>query len=183
MAGDHDPYEAERERLRVQALQRIRQYPDPVLRLRAREVSTFDPDLARLAKEMIELMRDAQGVGLAANQVGVLQRIFVMEVEEGAPVVVVNPKLVLHGELEVADEGCLSLQHVHVPVERTISIRLEGQDERGNPFELELEGLGARAAQHELDHLDGTLILDRTTPEARREALSTLRPKLAPSPL
>jgi peptide deformylase len=181
MAGDHDPYEAERERVRVQALQRIRQYPDPVLRLVAREVTTFDPDLARLAKEMIDLMHEAQGVGLAANQVGVLQRLFVIEVDEGEPIVVVNPKVVPHDELEVADEGCLSLQHVHVPVERSLAVRLEAQDERGNRFELELEGLGARAAQHELDHLDGTLILDRTTPEARREALSTLRPKLAPS--
>ena len=181
MAAEHDPYEAERERLRLQALGRIRQYPDPVLRMVAREVSVFDPDLARLAHEMIELMRDAQGVGLAANQVGVLQRMFVIEIDDDPPVVAVNPRVVPLPELEVADEGCLSLQHVHVPVERHLAVRLEAQDERGNPFQLELDGLAARAAQHELDHLDGTLILDKTTPEARREALAALRPKLVTS--
>src|SRR3954451_1168584 len=104
MAAEHDSYEAERERLRVQALRRIRQYPDPVLRMVAREVTVFDPDLARQAKEMIELMREAQGVGLAANQVGVLQRIFVIEIEDDPPVVVVNPRIVEAHGTEVADE-------------------------------------------------------------------------------
>jgi peptide deformylase len=182
MAAEHDPYEAERERLRVQALRRIRQYPDPVLRMVAREVTTFDQDLSRLAHEMIELMRDAQGIGLAANQVGVLQRIFVLEIEDEVQLVAVNPTITPLPELEVSDEGCLSLQHVHVPVERHLALRLDAQDERGNPFQLELEGLAARAVQHELDHLDGTLILDRTTQEARREALATLRPKLVGDP-
>src|SRR3954454_12423658 len=181
MAAEHDSYEAERERLRVQALRRIRQYPDPVLRMVAREVTVFDPDLARLAHEMVELMREAQGIGLAANQIGVLQRVFVMEVEHGAPTVAVNPRLTTLPEVEVAEEGCLSLQQVHVPVERHLALRLDAQDERGNPFQLELDGLAARAVQHEGDHLDGTLILDRTTPEARREALATLRPKLVTS--
>jgi peptide deformylase len=181
MAAEHDPYEAERERLRGQALRRIRQYPDPVLRMVAREVTVFDPDLARLAHEMIELMRDAQGIGLAGNQVGVLQRIFVMEIDDGEPIVAVNPRLTPLPETEVSDEGCLSLQHVHVPVERNVALRLDAQDERGNPFHLELDGLAARAVQHEVDHLDGTLILDRTTQEAKRDALATLRPKLVAS--
>src|SRR5436305_13095450 len=178
MAAEHDSYEAERERLRIQALRRIRQYPDPVLRMVAREVTVFDPDLARLAHEMIELMREAQGIGLAANQVGVLQRLFVIEIEEGQPIVAVNPKLTTLPELEVSDEGCLSLQQVHVAVERHLALRLDAQDERGNPFQLELAGLAARAVQHETDHLDGTLSLDRTTQEARREALATLRPRV-----
>jgi peptide deformylase len=173
-----DPYEAERERVRQQALRRVRQYPDPVLRMVAREVTAFDGDLARLAHEMLELMHEAQGIGLAANQVGVLQRVFVFEVEDGEPTVAVNPKVTPLPDTDVSDEGCLSLQHVHVPVERPVAVRLEAQDERGNPFQLDLEGLAARCVQHELDHLDGTLILDRTTPEARREALATLRPKL-----
>src|SRR5258707_2592540 len=123
MAAEHDPYEAERERLRVQALRRIRQYPDPVLRMVAREVTTFDPDLARLAHEMIELMREAQGIGLAANQVGVLQRVFVMEIDDEAPVVAVNPRIVPLPETEVAGEGCLSLHQVHVPVQRHLAVR------------------------------------------------------------
>jgi peptide deformylase len=178
MAAEHDSYEAERERLRVQALRRIRQYPDPVLRMVAREVTVFDTDLARLAHEMVELMREAQGVGLAANQIGVLQRIFVMEIEHGVPTVAVNPKLTPLPEVQVSEEGCLSLQQVHVPVDRHLALRLDAHDERGNPFQLELEGLAARVVQHEVDHLDGTLILDRTTPEARREALASLRPKL-----
>src|SRR5690349_7601869 len=124
MAAETDPFEAERERVRQQALGRVRQYPDPVLRMRAREVETFDPDLQRLAHEMLELMRDAQGIGLAANQIGILQRIFVMEVED-EPVVAVNPKVTTLPETDVSDEGCLSLQHVHVPVERPTTIRLE----------------------------------------------------------
>src|SRR3954451_2139205 len=181
MAAEHDSYEAERERLRVQALRRIRQYPDPVLRMVAREVTVFDPDLARLAHEMIELMRDAQGIGLAANQVGVLQRLFVMSIDDADPIVAVNPRLTPLPETEVSEEGCLSLHHVHVPVERHVALRLDAQDERGNPFRLELDGLAARAVQHETDHLDGTLILDRTTPDARRDALATLRPKLVTS--
>jgi peptide deformylase len=179
MASETDPYEAERERVRQQALARVRQYPDPVLRMRAREVTSFDPDLQRLAHEMVELMHEAQGIGLAANQIGVLQRIFVMQVDhDGEPTVAVNPRVATLPETEVSAEGCLSLAQVHVPVERATAVRLEAQDERGNPFALELEGLAARCVQHELDHLDGTLILDRTTPEARREALATLRPKL-----
>jgi peptide deformylase len=180
-----DPEQEARRRL---ALAQIRQYPDPVLRMRAREVDSFDDDLLRLVERMRALMHDAAGVGLAATQVGVLRRVFLFQLsaddedEEAPPetVVVVNPTLVERGdETEVEDEGCLSLQGVLVPVERHTRVTLEGADERGTPVRYELENLSARVVQHEVDHLDGTLILDRTTPEARREALGTLRPRPA----
>jgi peptide deformylase len=180
-----DPEQEARRRL---ALAQIRQYPDPVLRMRAREVGQFDDDLARLVERMRALVRDAAGVGLAATQVGVLRRVFVFQLsgddeDEEAPsetVVVVNPTIVERSEeTEVEDEGCLSLQGVLVPVERHTRVTLEGADEGGAPVRYELENLSARVAQHEVDHLDGTLILDRTTPEARREALGTLRPRPA----
>jgi peptide deformylase len=171
-----DAEQAARRRL---ALAQIRQYPDPVLRMEARPVEEFDDDLVRLVDRMKELMKDANGVGLAANQVGVLRRVFVFAPDDDVVAAVVNPELVRKGdEVETDDEGCLSMQGISIPVERPVSIRLEGRDERGKEVSFDLEGLPARIVQHELDHLDGTLILDRTTPEARREALATLRPKL-----
>jgi peptide deformylase len=185
-----DPEQEARRRL---ALAQIRQYPDPVLRMQAREVETFDGDLARLVERMRGLMKDAAGVGLAATQVGVLRRVFVFQLvapskeeeeEEEDDVeeelaVVVNPAMVEQSEeKEIDDEGCLSLQGVLVPVERSVRLTVEGVDEQGKPVRYELEELPARVVQHELDHLDGTLILDRTTDEARREALGTLRPRL-----
>ena len=178
-----DPEQEARRRL---ALAQIRQYPDPVLRMKAREVEAFDEELARLVQRMGRLMHDAVGVGLAATQVGILRRVFVFqrqpEEEEAEPetLAVVNPEIVERSEeTEVDDEGCLSLQGVHVPVERATAVTLEGADEHGKPVRYELEELSARVVQHELDHLDGTLILDRTTDEARREALGTLRPRLS----
>jgi peptide deformylase len=151
-----------------------------VLKLRANEVDTFDDDLRRLAARMVALMQDANGIGLAGNQVGVLRRIFVFRAaDEEEPVVAVNPRIAEPSEeRESDDEGCLSLQGVLVPVERHLSLTLEGQDLRGEPLRLELSGLDARVVQHELDHLDGTLIIDRTDPESRREALRALRPRL-----
>src|SRR5919197_5457059 len=178
-----DPEQEARRRL---ALAQIRQYPDPVLRMKAREVEAFDGELVRLVQRMSRLMHDAVGVGLAATQVGILRRVFVFqrqpEDEEGEPetLAVVNPVITARAdEAEVDDEGCLSLQGVHVPVERSTAVTLEGADEHGRPVHYELEDLSARVVQHEVDHLDGTLILDRTTDEARREALGTLRPRLA----
>ena len=160
------------------ALAQIRQYPDPALRMRAREVEDFDADLARLVARMTELMHDAQGVGLAATQVGVLRRVFVFHTEDREPIAVVNARLVERSdELESSAEGCLSLQGVQVPVERSVRVTVAGSDPAGAEISLELDGLAARVAQHELDHLDGTLIIDRTTPEARREALAMLRPQ------
>jgi peptide deformylase len=160
------------------ALAQIRQYGDPALRLAARDVVTFDADLERLVERMIVLMRDASGVGLAATQVGVLQRLFVVEPVDEEPQVLVNPRIVERSdETVVDDEGCLSLQGVLVPVERNVKVTVEALDVHGAPLRLEFSDLGARVVQHELDHLDGMLIIDRTDPESRRGALATLRPK------
>ncbi len=124
-------------------------------------------------------MRDAVGAGLAATQVGVLKRLFVFIPNEGDAVAVVNPELAERSEeLDVDVEGCLSLQGVNVPVERHARVTLVGKDERGEDVRYELHDTPARAAQHELDHLDGVLMIDRTTPEARKEALATLRPRI-----
>ncbi len=159
------------------ALAQIRQYPDAALRMRAREIARFDDDLARLAEKMEHLMHDARGVGLAATQVGVLQRLFVFQpVDDEPAVAVVNPEITERSqETETLDEGCLSLQGVLVPVERSVRVTLQGQDVAGEALRLELEDLGARVAQHELDHLDGVLMLERTDDEARKDALATLR--------
>jgi peptide deformylase len=161
------------------ALAQIRQYPDPALRMKAREVTEFDEDLARLVERMSNLMRDANGVGLAATQVGILRRVFVLQPGSEAELhAVVNPRIVeRRDEVGSDEEGCLSLQGIRVPVERPVRVTLEGRKPSGEELRLELDELGARVAQHELDHLDGVLILDRTTPEARREALGILRPR------
>ena len=171
--------DAEHEARRQLALAQIRQYPDPVLRMQAPAVEKFDDDLKRLVTRMGELMKDANGVGLAATQVGVLRRVFVFAPEEDKVAALVNPEIVRRGdESDTDDEGCLSIQGVTMPVERSTSVRIEGRDERGDEVGYDFEGIVARIVQHELDHLDGKLILDRTTPEARREALGTLRPRL-----
>jgi peptide deformylase len=172
--------DAERAARRRLALAQIRQYPDAALKMKARPVEEFDDDLRRLAERMKVLMREAAGVGLAAPQVGVLQRLFVFLPDEGDEVVaVVNPELVETGEeTAVEDEGCLSIQGVVLPVERPTTVVISGRDEHGQEVRYELEEPYARASQHELDHLDGVLILDRTTPEARREALAALRPRI-----
>jgi peptide deformylase len=171
--------EAELEARRQLALAQIRQYPDSVLRMQAPPVEKFDDDLKRLVTRMGELMKDANGVGLAATQIGVLRRVFVFARDEDEVAVLVNPEIVRRGDkAELDDEGCLSIQGVTMPVERPISVRIEGRDEKGEEVAYDLEGTPARIVQHELDHLDGTMILDRTTPEARREALAALRPRL-----
>jgi len=170
----------EREARRRLALAQIRQYPDPVLRMRANEIESFDDDLLRLVERMKALMSDANGVGLAGNQVGTLQRVFVFQPEgEGEDSrAVVNPVLAKTAEVKLSDtEGCLSMQGVTIPVERPSKVTIEGKDENGEDVKLELEERDARVVQHELDHLDGILILDRTTADARREALGTLRPE------
>ena len=175
---ERDP---EAEARRLLALAQIRQYGDPVLRMAARDVESFDDDLVRLAERMKRLMVDASGVGLAGNQVGVLQRLIVLQpTAEEEPYALVNPRIVERSDAtEVADEGCLSMQGVLVPVERSVAVTVEARDENGDDVRLEFEGLGARVVQHELDHLDGVLIIDRTTDEARRDALSILRPRIA----
>jgi peptide deformylase len=171
--------DVEREARRRLALSQIRQYPDAALRLKAKPVETFDDSLERLVDRMKILMHDAAGVGLAATQVGVVKRLFVFQLEEDMDLAIVNPEIAERGdEVESSDEGCLSLQGVTVPVERTLRLTLTGVDEHGEPVSLELEGHPARIVHHELDHLDGVLIIDRTTDEARREAMATLRPRI-----
>ena len=170
--------EAERLVRRDVALAQIRQYGDPVLRMRAAEVETFDDELARVTERMKLLMHDADGVGLAATQVGILRRFFVATLD-GEDHVLVNPVVTAVGsDVEVDQEGCLSLGPIRLPVERAARVMVEAKDETGEPVTVELEGAAARVVQHELDHLDGTLIIDRTDPEARREALGQLRPRL-----
>ena len=179
-----DQLDPEAEARRRLALGQIRQYPDPVLRMRAREVESFDDDLRRLAERMTQLMRDANGVGLAATQIGILRRVFVFQPDpEEEPVAVVNPVLIEKSdEIAVDDEGCLSMQGVQMPVERPTSVRLEGRSVDGGEVSLELVEHPARVVQHEVDHLDGVLILDRTIEEARKEALAVLRPKAVLAP-
>ena len=175
---DEEELDPEREARRRLALAQIRQYPDPVLRMQAREVEHFDDDLRRLVARMQALMVDARGVGLAATQVGVLRRLAIVQNGEEPPVVLVNPRLAERSdEVGTDDEGCLSLQGVLVPVERAARVVVEAKDPEGEDIRLELDEHGARVAQHELDHLDGVLMIDRTTPEARREALGILRPQ------
>ena len=186
---DHDDHDrelteaearAEAERLvrRDVALAQIRQYGDPVLRMRGEEVDSYDEELLRVSERMIGLMHDAEGVGLAATQVGILRRFFVCTLE-GEDRVLVNPVVTTLGDdTELDQEGCLSLGPIRLPVERAVRVRVEARDEAGEHVSLEVEGADARVVQHELDHLDGTLIIDRTDPEARREALRQLRPRL-----
>jgi len=170
---------AELEARRRLALAQIRQYPDVALKMAARPVEAFDDDLRSLVDRMKLLMRDARGIGLAATQVGVLQRLFVFTPSKDEVAAIVNPEIVERSdETDVVEEGCLSIQGVLVPVERPLRVTIAGRDEFGEEARFELEDIFARAAQHEADHLDGVLIIDRTTPEARREALSILRPRI-----
>ena len=179
--GDHDhaedEQEFEREARRLLALSRIRQYGDSVLRMKGRDVESFDDDLERLVERMTALMHEASGVGLAATQVGVLRRLFVF-VDDGEDRVLVNPTITKRSkDTNVDDEGCLSLRDVLVPVERATSVTIEAFDAKGEPVTLELELPSSRIVQHELDHLDGVLIIDRTDDESRRAALARLRPQ------
>ena len=170
--------DAEAEARRRLALAQIRQYPDTALRLKAKDVDEFDDDLRRLVDRMIDLMHDAQGVGLAATQVGVLRRLFVFEAGDEGARAVVNPRIVdRSAETDTDEEGCLSLQGVRVPVERAAHVAIECHDVSGDDVRYELDALGSRVVQHELDHLDGVLIIDRTDDEHRKEALAVLRPQ------
>jgi peptide deformylase len=159
------------------ALQLVRKYGDPVLRSRALEIDTFDDALAEEARRMGRLMSDALGIGLAATQVGVMHRLLVYRVDPDAPVAtVVNPVLEWASkEREPLEEGCLSLPGVLVEVERPIHVRVRGKDELGDELRIEASGLEARVLQHEMDHLDGVLILDRTSRDQRKQAMRTLR--------
>lgn len=170
--------EAERLVRKEVALAQIRQYGDPVLRMRADDVETFDEELARLSGRMLELMHDADGVGLAATQIGIVRRFFVCTLD-GEDLVLVNPVVTPAGdETERDDEGCLSLGPIRVPIDRAVRVQVDARDASGEHVTLSLEGMDARVVQHELDHLDGVLLLDRTDAESRRDALSQLRPRL-----
>lgn len=175
--------DAEREARRRAALAQIRQYPDPVLRMKAREVEALDEAVKALVERMSRLMTEARGVGLAAPQLGILRSVLVYQTAEEDPVTaLVNPRLIVSSEeREAEDEGCLSLgaASVVVPVERALEVTVEASSPAGEPLRIEAEGLQARVLQHELDHLDGVLTIDRTTPEQRRAALAQLRPQPA----
>jgi peptide deformylase len=169
-----DPQTAAR---RAAALARVRKWGDPVLRTRARPVDRFDDALREEIARMGEIMNDALGVGLAATQLGVLHRLLVYRVQpESELSALVNPEVEWAGEVqEVAEEGCLSLPEVLVDVERPLHVRVRGRDERGDDVVVEATGLEARVIQHEIDHLDGVLILDRTTREQRKDAMRAMR--------
>jgi peptide deformylase len=166
---------------RAAALAHVRKFGDPVLRTRARPVDRFDEALHDQVRRMGQLMSDALGVGLAATQLGVLNRVLVYRVHQQAPVVaLINPRIEWAGrEEEIMEEGCLSLPSVHVDVERSVHIRVTAQDEHGDPLTIEASGLEARVIQHEIDHLDGVLVLDRVSRQQRKEAMRALREALA----
>jgi peptide deformylase len=168
--------EEERAR-REAALRHIRKFGDPVLRAKAREVDTFDDALLEEVARMGRLMHESIGIGLAATQVGTLNRVLVYRVQPESPVnALINPVIQWRGkETEIMEEGCLSLPGVVVDVERPLHVRVTARDEFGEPIEIEAGGLEARVIQHEVDHLDGVLILDRTTREQRKEAVRALR--------
>lgn len=169
-----DPEAAAR---RAAALSHVRKFGDPVLKTRARPVEKIDDSLREEIGRMGRLMTDALGVGLAATQVGVLHRLLVYRVQQQSPVcALINPEIEWRGkEEETAEEGCLSLPAVLVDVERPVHVRVRALNEHGEPIVVEASGLEARVIQHEIDHLDGVLILDRTTRDQRKEAMRALR--------
>ncbi len=178
-AGEAEAVEVPPERLerRRAALAEVRQFGDPVLKSRASEITEFGPELAEEAERMIALMHEAMGIGLAATQLGVMRRMLVFQAgPDAAPRALLNPELEwVSADLVTAEEGCLSLPDVIVDVERPLHARRIGVDVEGTPMRLEASGLEARVVQHELDHLDGVLILDRTPRKQRRAAMKALR--------
>ena len=162
---------------REAALAHIRRFGDPVLRTKARPVERFDDALREEIQRMGVLMNDSIGIGLAAPQVGVSNRVLVYRVEPDSPIQpLVNPEIEWSSrEQETMEEGCLSLPGVHVDVERPLHIRVTAQDDHGEQITVEASGLEARVIQHEVDHLDGVLILDRTSRDQRKEAVRALR--------
>jgi len=179
-AGEPEGIDQEAIERRSAALSEVVKFGEPVLRSAASPVAEFDDELAAEADRMIGLMRDAIGVGLAATQLGTLRRMLVFQVgSEAEPTVLVNPEIEWRSEdATTAEEGCLSLPGVHVDVERPTYVRVRAQDSAGEPILVEASGLEARVIQHEMDHLDGVLILDRTPRDQRKEAMRTLRERL-----
>jgi peptide deformylase len=181
-AIDTDPNEEEElhqkllER-REAALAKVVKFGDPVLKSRASPVGEFGPELRDEVERMIRIMQEGMGVGLAATQLGVLRRVLVFQVgSDNEPAALVNPNIEwTSDELAIAEEGCLSLPRVTMDVERALHGRFTGRDVDGEPVVIEASGLEARVLQHEIDHLDGVLILDRTTRQQRKAALRALR--------
>jgi peptide deformylase len=175
------PLDPELVRRREAALAHVRKFGDPVLKTRALEVERFDDALRDEIRRMGALMHDAMGIGLAATQLGVLHRLLVYRVEHDSPITaLVNPVLEWSSdETEWMEEGCLSLPDVLVDVERPVHVRVRARDEDGEEILVEASGLEARVVQHEMDHLDGILILERTSREQRKEAMRALREALA----
>jgi peptide deformylase len=171
------PLDPEVEARRVAAMSFIRRLGDPVLKSRATPVDRFDDSLRRQVSRMAGIMHDALGVGLAAPQLGISQRLLVYRVGPDAPVTVLaNPELEwASGDVELGEEGCLSIPGVVVDVDRPVYVRVRGLDEEGEERVVEASGLEARVIQHEIDHLDGVLILERTSREERKRALRELR--------
>jgi peptide deformylase len=169
--------DAETRARRDAALRHVRKLGDPVLRATALPVERFDEALNREIERMGVLMHDALGVGLAATQLGVLHRVLVYRAYPEDPLTaLVNPEMEwMSEEQELAEEGCLSLPGVHVEVERSARVRVRAQDVSGKEIEVETEGLEARIIQHEIDHLNGVLILDRIPRQARKEAMRAMR--------
>ena len=171
------PLDPEVRARRNAALAHVRKLGDPVLRTKALPVERFDDTLRDEVRRMAILMEDALGIGLAAPQVGVSHRVLVYRVEPDSPVVaLVNPQIDWSSrDQEISEEGCLSLPYVLVDVERPVDVRVTAKDEHGEDLVVEASGLEARVIQHELDHLDGVLILDRTTREQRKAAMREMR--------
>ena len=159
------------------ALRHVRKLGDPILKTKARPVERFDDELREEVARMAALMHDALGIGLAAPQVGISHRLLVYRVEPDSPTIaLVNPQVAWSSrDEEISEEGCLSLPHVLVDVERPVAVLVDAQDEHGATILVEATGLEARVIQHEIDHLDGILILDRTTREQRKAAMRALR--------
>jgi peptide deformylase len=178
-APEHAPHvlDPETRARRQAAMAHIRQYGDPILRTKARRVEEFDDRLRTEVERMGHLMHDSIGIGLAATQLGVLRRLLVYRVEHESPIVALaNPVIEWSGDdLETAEEGCLSLPGVLVEVERPVNVRVRALDEHGDAVVIEASGLEARVIQHEIDHLDGVLILDRTSRDQRKAAMRALR--------
>ena len=180
-AGDEREQERELENELIErreaALAHVVKWGDPVLKSRASPVANFGPELRAEVERMIAIMRDGMGVGLAATQLGVLRRLLVFQAGGDAePAAIVNPEIEwLSEEESIAEEGCLSLPRVTMDVERPLHARVSGRDAEGEPIVIEASGLEARVLQHEIDHLDGVLILDRTERAQRKGALGALR--------
>ena len=185
---EHEEPEEEREALsperaarRAAALRVVRQWGDPVLTTQGLKVERFDEELREQVARMERIMEDAIGLGLAAPQVGILQRLFIYRMGPEAPLsVVANPELEFAStDEETFEEGCLSIPGVVVEVERPIHVRVRGQDLDGEDMLIEASGLEARVIQHESDHTNGVLMLDRTSRDQRKQALRTLREQAA----